>query len=97
MALELDKLVSLRRFMTETFLFRFLRTSPEVICVAVMMYIRFPLSFGNVDDLLHERGIDVSYGSVRFWWHRFGPKFARSGHNLCSTIRTGSSTRNRCS
>ena len=41
-----------------------------------MMYVRFPLSLRNVEDLLHERGIDVSYESVRFWWHRFGPIFA---------------------
>jgi len=40
------------------------------------MYIRFPLSLRNVEDLLHERGIEVSYESVRFWWLRFGPKFA---------------------
>ena len=40
------------------------------------MYVRFPLSLRNVEDLLHERGIDVSYESVRFWWHRFGPIFA---------------------
>ena len=56
--------------------FRYFRTSPEVIRLAVMMYIRFPLSLRNVEDLLHERGIDVSYESVRFWWLRFGPKFA---------------------
>jgi len=41
-----------------------------------MMYLRFPLSLRNVEDLLHERGIVVSYESVRFWWHRFGPIFA---------------------
>jgi putative transposase len=29
-----------------------------------------------VEDLLHERGIDVSHEAVRFWWHRFGPRFA---------------------
>ena len=40
-----------------------------------MMYLRFPLSFRNVEDPLHERGIDVSYESVRFWWHCFGPVF----------------------
>ena len=56
--------------------FRYFRTSPEVIRLAVMMYIRFPLSLRNVEDLLHERGIDVSYESVRFWWQRFGSKFA---------------------
>jgi len=41
-----------------------------------MMYVRFPLSLRNVEDLLDERGIDVSHESVRFWWNRFGPKFA---------------------
>ena len=56
--------------------FRYFRTSPEIIRLAVMMYVRFPLSLRNVEDLLHERGIDVSYESVRFWWHRFGPIFA---------------------
>ena len=44
--------------------------------MAVMMYIRFPLSLWNVEDLLHERGIDISYETVRFWWDRFGPMFA---------------------
>ena len=41
-----------------------------------MLYVRFPLSLRNVEDLLHERGVDVSYESVRYWWHRFGSKFA---------------------
>jgi len=41
-----------------------------------MMYVRFPLSLRNVEDLLHERGIDISHETVRFWWHRFGPMFA---------------------
>ena len=40
------------------------------------MYVRFPLSLRNVEDLLHERGIDVSYETVRAWWNRFGPLFA---------------------
>jgi len=40
------------------------------------MYLRFPLSLRNVEDLLHERGIDISHESVRFWWNRFGPLFA---------------------
>jgi len=56
--------------------FRYFKTSPEIIRLAVMMYIRFLLSLRNVEDLLHERGIDVSYESVRFWWQRFDPKFA---------------------
>jgi putative transposase len=56
--------------------FRYFKTSPEIIRLAVMMYIRFPLSLRNVEDLLHERGIDVSHETVRFWWNRFGPLFA---------------------
>jgi putative transposase len=56
--------------------FRYFKTSPEIICLALMLYVRFPLSLRSVEDLLHERGIDVSYESVRFWWLRFGPKFA---------------------
>ena len=41
-----------------------------------MMYVRFPLSLQNVEDLLFERGIDISHETVRFWWNRFGPLFA---------------------
>ncbi len=41
-----------------------------------MNYVRFPLSLRNVEDLLHERGIEVSHETVRFWWLRFGPMFA---------------------
>ena len=40
------------------------------------MYIRFPLSLRNVEDLLHERGIEISHETVRYWWNRFGPMFA---------------------
>ncbi len=56
--------------------FRYFKTSPEIIRLAVMMYVRFPLSLRNVEDLLHERGIDICHETVRFWWHRFGPLFA---------------------
>ena len=56
--------------------FRYFKTSPEVIRLAVMLYVRFPLSLRNVEDLLHERGIEVSHETVRFWWNRFGPLFA---------------------
>jgi putative transposase len=62
--------------MTNRSPFRYFRTSPEIILLAVMIYVRFPLSLRNVEDLLHERGIDPSYETVRFWWHRFGPLFA---------------------
>ena len=50
--------------------------SPEVIRLVVMMYVRFPLSLRNVEDLLFERGIDLCHETVRFWWNRFGPMFA---------------------
>lgn len=62
--------------MTKRSPFRYFKTSPEIIRLAVMMYIRFPLSLRNVEDLLHERGIDISHETVRFWWNRFGPMFA---------------------
>ena len=56
--------------------FKYFKTSPEIIRLAVMLYVRFPLSLRNVEDLLHERGIVVSHETVRFWWNRFGPLFA---------------------
>lgn len=62
--------------MTNRSPFRYFKTSPEIIRLAVMIYIRFPLSLRNVEDLLHERGIEVSHETVRFWGHRFGPMFA---------------------
>jgi putative transposase len=62
--------------MTKRSPFRYFKTSPEIIRLAVMLYIRFPLSLRNVEDLLHERGIEVSHETVRFWWRRFGPLFA---------------------
>ncbi len=56
--------------------FRYFKTSPEIIRLTVMMYIRFPLSLRQVEDLLHERGIDICHETVRAWWNRFGPMFA---------------------
>ncbi len=56
--------------------FRYFKTSPEIIRLAVMMYVRYPLSLRQVEDLLSERGIDISYETVRIWWNRFGPMFA---------------------
>ena len=62
--------------MTKRSAFRYFKTSPEIIRLAVMLYVRFPLSLRNVEDLLHERGIDISHETVRYWWRRFGPMFA---------------------
>lgn len=55
---------------------KYFNSSPEVIRLLVMMYVRFPLSLRNVEDLLAERGIDICHEIVRMWWNRFGPLFA---------------------
>ena len=55
--------------------FRYFNSSPEVIRLTVMMYVRYPLSLRQVEDLLSERGIDICHETVRFWWNRFGPLF----------------------
>src|SRR5260370_5618046 len=56
--------------------FRYFNSSPEVIRLVVMMYVKYPLSLRNVEDVLAERGIDISHETVRFWWNRFGRMFA---------------------
>ncbi|MDA0787629.1 MAG: IS6 family transposase, partial [Proteobacteria bacterium] len=56
--------------------FRCFNSSPEVIRLTVMMYVRYPLSLRQVEDILSERGIDICHETVRFWWNRFGPMFA---------------------
>ena len=63
-------------WMTKRSPFRCFKASPEIIRLVAMIYVRFPLSLRNVGDLLDERGIDISYETVRFWWDRFGPMFA---------------------
>ncbi len=65
--------------MTQDRLFCYFKTSPEIIRLAVMMYIRFPLSLRNVEDLLHARGIEISDEAVRYWWNRFGPMWSCRG------------------
>jgi putative transposase len=57
-------------------LFRFFTSSPEVIRLTVVMYVRYPLSLRQVDDLLFERGIDIWHETVQYWWNWFGPMFA---------------------
>ena len=56
--------------------FRYFNSSPKVIRLAVMLYIRYPLSLRQVEDLLFERGIDICHETVRYWWNRFGPLFS---------------------
>ncbi|TFH47083.1 MAG: IS6 family transposase, partial [Lysobacterales bacterium] len=53
------------------------RFPPEIINYAVWLYQRFCLSFRDVEDLLAQRGIEVSYESIRQWCNRFGPDYAR--------------------
>lgn len=69
-------MVSQRFLTTKRSPFRYFKNSPEIIQLAVMMYVLFPLSLRNFEDLLHERGIDVSHETIRFWWNRFGQVFA---------------------
>src|SRR3546814_1272853 len=47
--------------------FRYFNSSPEVIRLVVMMYVKYPLSLRNVEDLLFERGIDICHETVRLW------------------------------
>jgi transposase-like protein len=53
-----------------------IRASPEVIRLAVIRYMRFPLSLRNDEDRLHERGIEISHETVRLRWNRFRPMSA---------------------
>jgi putative transposase len=56
--------------------FKWFKTSPEIIRLAVILYVRFPLALRNVEDLLHKRGVEMSHEAVRFGWLRPGPMFA---------------------
>ncbi|MEL6709299.1 MAG: IS6 family transposase [Pseudomonadota bacterium] len=67
--------------------FRYFNSSPEVIRPVVMMYVRFPLSLRNVEDMLAERGIDICHETVRMWWNRFGPLFADIKRQRISLMR----------
>ena len=58
--------------------YRYFNSSPTVIRLVVMMYIRYPLSLRQVEDILFERGIDICHETVRYWWNRLGPIFAAS-------------------
>ena len=53
------------------------RFPPEIISHAVWLYHRFSLSFRDVEDLLAERGVEVSYETIRQWCMKFGPEYAR--------------------
>lgn len=53
------------------------RFPPEIISYAVLLYLRFNLSHRDIEDILAQRGINVSYESVRCWCLKFGPKYAK--------------------
>ncbi len=53
-------------------IFRYFRTNPAVIRLTPILPLRDPLSLGNVEDLLHERGFDITHETVRCWWNRLG-------------------------
>lgn len=62
----------------ETLSFDRHRFPPEVIRHAVWLYAKFTLSFRDVEDLMAERGLDVSYETVHRWCLKFGPEIARN-------------------
>ena len=73
--------------------YRYCHFPPVIIQHAVWLYARFTLSFRDVEDLLAERGIEVSYETIRRWIARFGPKIGRrlwhhrsraQAHGACS-------------
>ena len=66
----------LHLLITNHFPFSYFKTSPEVIRLAAILNVQYSLSLRNVEDLLHERGVDVSHETIRFWWKRFGLMFA---------------------
>ena len=68
---------------------------PAIIRHAVWLYVRFTLSYRDVEDLLAERGLDVSYETVRRWVLKFGPLFARKNFAVDALLqrRNGISTR----
>jgi hypothetical protein len=73
--------------------FRYFNSSPEVIRLVVMMYVRYPLSLRNVEDLLAERGIDISHETVRFGGIGLArclpPRSERGGSRTCAASSYG--------
>jgi len=78
--------------------FRWFDRSPEVIQLVVMLYVRFPLSLGNVEDLAFERGVDLCHEMVRKWVNRFGPMSLRpmSKSKTPTTLRCSTENAPKC-
>ena len=62
--------------MTKRSPFRYFKTSPKIIRLAAMLYVRLPLSLWNIEDLFHKHDVDVSHETVRLRWKRVGLIFA---------------------
>jgi putative transposase len=62
--------------MTQRPPFRYFNTSPKIIRLVGMLFIRFPQSLRNVEDLLDELGIEISHATVLYWWNLFAHMFA---------------------
>ncbi len=60
------------------------RFPPEIISHAVWLYHRFCLSFRDAEDLLAQRGVTVTYETIRQWCRTFGPAYARTLRVLAS-------------
>jgi putative transposase len=63
--------------MTQPKLYKRYRFPPEIIQYAVWLYHRFNLSHRDIEDLMSQRGIEVSYESIRLWCNKFGPRYAQ--------------------
>ena len=63
--------------MTKSVSYKRHRFPPQIIAHAVWLYFRFPLSLRLVEEMLLERGIVVSYETIRRWGKKFGPAYAR--------------------
>lgn len=69
--------------MTQRSPFRYFKTSPEIIRVAAKISFRYSMLPRNVEEHLHERGIDICRQTVWFRWHRFGRKPPKSAAGVC--------------
>lgn len=61
--------------LTQRVPFRYFKANPKIIRLAVMFDVRCPVSLRKVEALVHERGIETSRETVRFWWNRYGRMF----------------------
>lgn len=68
--------------------FKWFKTSPEIIRLAVMRYIRFPLSLPSIEDRFDEPGVEAGHDTVRYFWYRFTHVVLRRLVRFWAVIRT---------